>query len=89
MVTAMEDACPSGGQEEAEMNPEGPPDVASVSTQPSRGEDRGRGVSQVGVGVDERLVLDCFMFTTSCNACVCYDCIGQMPLEVTLTSEEL
>lgn len=41
MVTAMEDACPSGGQEDAEMNPAGQPDSASVSTQPSGGEDRG------------------------------------------------
>lgn len=36
MVTAMEDACPSGGQEDAEMKPD-----SSVSTQPSRGEDGG------------------------------------------------
>lgn len=57
MVTAMEDACPSGGQQETEMNPAGQPDGASVSTQPSRGEDRG--MSQVGgVGVDERLTSD-------------------------------
>lgn len=53
MVTAMEDACPSGGQQETEMNPAG----ASVSTQPSRGEDRG--MCQVGgVGVDEGLTSD-------------------------------
>lgn len=46
MVTAMEDACPSGGQEEAQMNPAGQPDLDPVSAQPSRGEDRGRaGVS--------------------------------------------
>lgn len=56
MVTAMEDACPSGGQQETE-DPAGQPDGASVSTQPSRGEDRG--MSQVGgVGVDERLTSD-------------------------------
>lgn len=57
MVTAMEDACPSGGQQETDMNPVGQPDMASVSTQPSRGEDRG--MSQVGgVAVDERLNYD-------------------------------
>lgn len=39
MVTAMEDACPAGGQEDAPINPAGQPDVASVSTQPSRGEE--------------------------------------------------
>lgn len=59
MVTAMEDACPSGGQEETEMNPAGQPDMASVSTQPSRGEDRGMSQVGGGVGVEERLTSHC------------------------------
>lgn len=41
MVTALEDNCPTGGQEDAETTPPGPPDSASVSSQPSRGEDGG------------------------------------------------